>query len=234
MRRVWVVIGALVILVAAGAGLFAYSDLRSSRDDAQLKLSGVRAETEQLMEELESSRQRLSSSLNRSEKLREELRLARDEVRQLSGSVREAFFLLQEGESAGSCAGHVIGEVGVRIVEPRPRARVSSPVVMHLVVDDPVGCDATYFVTIDDIPYQQVYYSGQGDPTTGEHPLHGRPRPQLPRHRWTDMCITSVFYDYWSFRLPSGEHTIRINGGCPQGTDVPNTRPTEVTFSVPS
>ena len=56
-------------------------------------------------------------------------------------------------------------------------------------------------------------------------------RANVPKQHWTDFCISGSYF-YLRFTLPPGPHTLRINGGCPQGTDVPSTIPVQVVFSV--
>src|SRR5207237_4725943 len=125
-----------------------------------------------------------------------------------------------------SCWGSVIGSVRVQILSPRPGEVVSGPVVAHVVGADPFFCDPTFVFTIDGEAYEALSPAKRG-PETARNPLLTRALPNLPKRNWWNTCISGS-YVYLAFELKPGPHTLRIRGGCPQGTDVPETVPTSV------
>jgi hypothetical protein len=125
------------------------------------------------------------------------------------------------------CSWPTTPKVWVRIFSPAPAATVESPVLFHLRTVRPAGCDATYLVAVDGIPYQFLGLSEGSQPG----PRNPEPSRPLPRRDVKFACISTRDF-YGSLDLPPGHHVLRVLYQCPQGTSVPRTVPAAVMFSV--
>jgi hypothetical protein len=116
-------------------------------------------------------------------------------------------------------------QVAVEILDPANGEVVSSPVRVHLLVTEPLGCEASYYLSVDGVPYApQEGGAGAGTP--------GQPLPYAPFEGGTpaEACITNAF-TYVSLDLETGAHSLDVNAGCERGNDPP-TVPTSTSFVV--
>lgn len=175
--------------------------VRSELEAAKKQLEAVRADLKETRQQLAEQR-RVASGLRR---LTKELALA-------------------DGEQ--TCSVSETPQISVEILEPEPGEVVSSPVVVHLLVTEPLGCDATYYLSVDGEPY--AHDETEGGKGTPSSPFPYTPQPQGD---FTEACVSNVF-SYVALDLDPGTHTLQVNGGCSQGTEVPDTIPTSVNFTV--
>lgn len=237
-----------VAVATAAAGVATYLAIDSARQQERAELATARSQLQKTRLDLQRSESQLTAIIPQFERLRSETRKLRmtlekrtERLLNATPALKAAEAILQEAllllgaparvASGVSCRARLIPEVGIKILSPREGQKVNSPVLLHLFVDDPVGCDATYFLTVDDIVYQPVVEPRRG-PLSAEDPRRARPVPGLPRSAWTRHCGTDDLYAYWLIQLSPGPHTIRVNGSCPQGTNVPNTHTESVSFIV--
>jgi FlxA-like protein len=183
---------------------------------------GLEAQVRSLRSELEATKQQLQSvgsDLKRTKRQLAEQRRLEAQLRRLTKELA-----LADGEQ--TCSASQTPQVSVEILEPELGEVVSAPVVVHLLVTDPLGCEATYYLSVDGEPY--AHDESEGGKGTPSNPFPYSPRPQGD---FTDACVSNVF-SYVALELDPGTHTLQVNGGCSQGTGVPDTIPTSVTFTV--
>jgi hypothetical protein len=183
---------------------------------------GLEAQVRSLRSELEATQQELEAvrrDLKETEKqLAEERRLAAG-LRRLTKELA-----LADGEQ--KCSLSETPQVTLEILQPEDGDVVSSPLVVHLLVTEPLGCDATYYLSVDGEPY--AHDETEGGKGTPSNPFPYSPHPGGD---FTDACVSSVF-SYVALELDPGTHTLQVNGGCSEGTAVPDTIPTSVSFMV--
>ena len=212
VAMVSVAAGAIVVALDSATGLGVgppgspglEAQVRSLRGELQ----GTQKELEAVRADLEKARQGLAKERRRAAALR---RLAKE-------------LALADGDAG--CSALEAPQVGVTILEPEAGQVLPSPVVVHLLVTEPLGCDATYYLSVDGIPYAQD--EGEGGKGTPSSPFSYRPQPQGD---FTDACVSNVF-SYVALELDPGTHSVQVNGGCSTGTAAPDTIPTSVTFTV--
>jgi hypothetical protein len=129
--------------------------------------------------------------------------------------------------AGGICSRPLIKTVRVEVLQPDEGQTVNSPVLVHLLVADPPGCDATYHVRVDGIPYMPLGQSAGQPPFTRTNPDKTQP---VGKSASENACVSGVDH-YLSITLPPGPHSLTV-GGCPQGTAVPLTLPVTVRFRV--
>jgi hypothetical protein len=203
---------AIVIALDSAEGLTP-GDTGSAALEAQVR--SVRSELEATKQQLES----VGSDLKKAQRQLAEQRRLAAQLRRLTKELA-----LADGEQ--TCSASQTPQVSVEILEPEPGEVVSSPVVVHLLVSEPLGCDATYYLSVDGEPYAH-------DETEGGKGTPSSPFPYSPQLQgdFTDACVSNVF-SYVALDLDPGTHTLQVNGGCSQGTEVPDTIPTSVNFTV--
>ena len=205
--RAWQAFALLLagLLVGASAAYVdARRDARAARSDASSARAGLRV----TVARLEAARRQLES--------------VRQELARANAAAREqAHVRIRECSRPGTQS------VRVRVVSPAEAAIVTSPVLVHLQVVEPPGCDATYHVTVDGIPFQPLDEMGVRAPFTARNPEPTRP---LRKADWEFACVSTT-YAYLAIEVPPGRHILRV-GSCPQGTGVPATEPVAVGFRV--
>jgi hypothetical protein len=207
VAMVAVAAGAIVVALESATGLGRLPGspgLETQVRSLRAELQGTEDQLEAIRTDLEKARQRLAKERRRAAALR---RLAKE-------------LALADGDSACSEA----PQVGVTILEPEAGQVLASPVVVHLLVTDPLGCDAAYYLSVDGVPYAH----DQGGKGTPSSPFPYRPQPEGD---FTDACVSNVF-SYVALELDPGTHSVQVNGGCSIGTTAPDTIPTSVTFTV--
>ena len=139
----------------------------------------------------------------------------------------------QGGHSpTGFCSSHDFPTVDVKILAPAAGSAVKSPVIAHLVVDKPFGCNAEYYVKVDDALYAPVQHFERLAPVNSPRdPQVARRVPGNPTVPPPATCFGGV-WDYIRFSLPPGDHVLSVTGGCAQGTEVPKATATPVRFTV--
>ena len=104
--------------------------------------------------------------------------------------------------------------------------------VAHLVVDKPYGCNAGYYVKVDDTLYRPVHRFARVQPVVSPaHPDVARAVTGNPSTPPPGACFGGV-WEYIRFQLPAGVHVLAVTGGCAQGTEVPAVTATPVRFTV--
>lgn len=143
-----------------------------------------------------------------------------------TGNVRPGFATGRSVAEYGPrpCSRPEIETVDVAILSPEPGERTRSPVAIHLRASN--GCDAIFLISIDGRAY---LFEGDPDRPRGPFdPVLGTP---LPRANRGHGCFSTA--EFWGVvELPPGEHLLRVEAVCPQGTVVPATVPRSVEFTV--
>jgi hypothetical protein len=203
---------AIVVALDSAEGL-GPGDTSSPGLEAQVR--SVRAELDAAKEQLEAVRADLK-----------ETRKQLAEQRRVASGLRRLTKELALADGEQTCSVSETPQISVEILEPEPGEVVSSPVVVHLLVSEPLGCDATYYLSVDGEPY--AHDETQGGKGTPSSPFAYRPQTQ---GNFRSACVSNVF-SYVALDLDPGTHTLQVNGGCSQGTEVPDTIPTSVNFTV--
>lgn len=210
----------LVLLVVVVQLLRVSNQLVNTR----LSLAGIQRQlttATSRLEELESQR---SIAEKRLAQNRERV----SELEALYRGSRRLFLELGLVDGVQSCSIPETSRTKIRVLEPSDGSIVADQVLIHLLVVEPLGCDATYWISVDGTPYVLVPRDPARPPVSAHNPQLGEP---IPRNQWAQSCVSGV-YDYILLKLEPGEHVVRVNGGCPQGTAVPRTIPAEVRFTV--
>lgn len=182
-----------------------------------------------LEEQVRSVRSELAAAKEQLEAVRADLKETRRQLaeqRRVASGLRRLTKELALADGEQTCSVSETPQISVEILEPEPGEVVSSPVLVHLLVSEPLGCDATYYLSVDGEPY--AHDEKEGGKGTPSSPFPYRPQPQ---GNFTDACVSNVF-SYVALDLDPGTHTLQVNGGCSQGTGVPDTIPTSVNFTV--
>jgi hypothetical protein len=237
-RIVVVALSVLAIgaLIAAAVGYLAVrSDLNRTRAQTRKaagQIGDLRKRVEELIGRHRAQTDRLRLVERRARDARGDAELWASAQAESQASIAEILRILPAFgvHTSRSCRGSVIGSVRVQILSPRPGETAAGPVVAHIVGADPFFCDATFFITVDGVPYEALP-AANSPSETARNPFRTRALPRLPRSKWSGTCISGS-YAYLRFELKPGPHVLRVHGGCPQGTDVPATIPTSVRFVV--
>jgi hypothetical protein len=167
-------------------------------DGGDDRVGRLQADVRRLEEELaeaKAQQKELRQRLNEAERRVEFLRVLAKEIAVAGGG--------------GGCA--QADSISVEILEPEPGSSTTSPVVAHLVAAQPLGCRASFFLTVDGVPFRP-----RGSQSGGGMPADPVPYRPMRQGQPTEACSTAVFR-YVELDLPPGLHTLEVNGGCPEG-----------------
>src|SRR5437764_588329 len=118
-------------------------------------------------------------------RFRRALRAARaavDSSSAYAAAQRREILAAQGGRSAiGFCSSRDFPTVDVKVLAPTAGSTVASPVLAHLVVDKPLGCNAEYYVTVDGALYAPVHHFTRLSVNGPRHPDVARAVPGRPR-----------------------------------------------------
>ena len=206
-------VAAAAVVVAIDNAPLLSSD--APEGDLSAQVQGLRAD-------LASARKQLAALEERLDKTQQ--RLARERV--ATAQARRLADELALADGSQKCSAPQTSEVTVEILEPEAGAALQAPVVLHLLVTEPLGCGASFYVTVDGVPYaHREARGGKGTPA--------KPYPYAPVKGGDprDACVTHVF-TYIQLDVSPGSHTLQVNGGCPGGASVPDTVPISTTFVV--
>jgi hypothetical protein len=216
-------IAAVIAMVAvAAAAVVVALDSAKGLGDSAVGSSGLEERVRSLGSELEATQEEL-------EAVRADLKDTRRQLaeeRRVTAELRRLTKELAMVDGQQDCSPPETPQVSLEILEPQSGESVSGPVVAHLLVTEPVGCQATYYVSVDGEPYAPDGKRGKGTPSD---PFRYRPQP--PAKDFTAACVSNVF-SYVALELDPGTHTLQVNGGCSEDEDAPDTIPTSVTFTV--
>lgn len=119
------------------------------------------------------------------------------------------------------CSTPEIPKVRVAIVEPEEGETVHNPIRFRVKVVKPRGCDATYAVFVDDVPYQTTGPRPQNSlkKNSRSNPSYFRPRPNID----VNFSCISTGEHFGVLRVEPGKHVFRLLHRCSGGTSVPQT-----------
>jgi hypothetical protein len=241
MKRVVAGVGILgVVALVVAAIIVIQADLRKRLDSTEAALQRAGNQLERARDELKGTHDELEKARLQRHRLSSEVARWKDRLDRAVLRATEAELSLAGTQAAlrelalvdGSqeCSYPDPKETRVRVLSPRVASVVESPLLVHLLTVEPLGCDATYWLSVDGTPYLQLGPRSQARPLGPRNPQMSRP---LPKPMWPQACVSGT-YNYVLFNLQPGYHVLRVNGGCPQGTQVPLNAPTRVRLEVAS
>lgn len=223
-RSRWLVVGSCGLLVVGG--LVGYAVRGGGDGPSRSDLTSAHAANAALAARLRQTRADLQRRLSRA-------RSAAATASAYTRVMQRELLSAQGGTSQiGFCSSRDFPTVDVRVLAPTEASTVSSPVIAHLIVDKPLGCEAEYYVTVDGNLYRPVHHFARVAPVVGPtHPDDARPVPGNPSTPPPGACFGGV-WEYIRFQLPAGDHVLAVSGACAQGTEVPAVTATPVHFTV--
>jgi hypothetical protein len=221
-RTVLPITAVIAMAAVAAVAIVVALDSAEGLGPGETSSPGLEAEVRSVQAELEAAKEQLEAVRKDLKETRQQLA----EQRRVASGLRRLTKELALADGEQTCSASETPLISVEILEPEAGEVVSSPVVVHLLVTEPLGCDATYYLSVDGEPY--AHDDGEGGKGTPSSPFPYSPQPQGD---FTDACVSSVF-SYVALDLDPGTHTLQVNGGCSQGTGVPDTIPTSVSFTV--
>ena len=122
------------------------------------------------------------------------------------------------------CSVHQIPKVRVVVASPKKGEKASSPVHFRIRKVLPAGCDATFYVTVDGVPYQFTGGRVENDAA--------RETTKLRKGLGRFACISTTSF-HGLLDVAPGVHTLRVSDDqCSMGSEVPRTVPVEIDFYV--
>ena len=119
---------------------------------------------------------------------------------------------------------HQIAKVRVVVTSPKEGEKVSSLVHFRIRKVLPAGCDATFYVSVDGVPYQFTGELVKDDAA--------RETTKLRKGFGRFACISTTSV-HGVLDVAPGAHTLRVSDDqCSMGSEVPRTVPVEIDFYV--